>query len=146
MILVPALTTTIHKFQGFEAGFDDTDIFNRLICDPGDLKWEQTCPGALYTTISRAKTMGKPNHTEDHPKDSAIFWRGSGMSEKRILDGALKNGKKKGDPKEHCLLINKREAWVNHLVQKANETKTKQYKPKHKKRLKKIQFTQNGIE
>ena len=34
------------------------DIFRRLIIDPGDVKWEQTCPGALYVALSRAKPMG----------------------------------------------------------------------------------------
>ncbi len=35
--LVPAWATTIHKFQGFEAGFDENDQFKQLIVDPGDL-------------------------------------------------------------------------------------------------------------
>jgi hypothetical protein len=29
--LVPAWATTIHKFQGFEAGFDEKDQFQHLI-------------------------------------------------------------------------------------------------------------------
>ena len=32
--------TTIHKFQGFEAGFDINDVFRHLIVDPGDLKYQ----------------------------------------------------------------------------------------------------------
>ena len=56
--LVPAWASTIHKFQGFEAGFDDTDQFKYLIVDPGPTSWEQNCPGALYVALSRAKTMG----------------------------------------------------------------------------------------
>ncbi len=35
--LVPAWATTIHKFQGFKAGFDKNDQFKQLIVDPGDL-------------------------------------------------------------------------------------------------------------
>ena len=64
--------TTIHKFQGFEAGFDDSDMFCHLIVDPGDLKWEQTCPGALYVALSRAKTMGTYSTDTSFPRDSAI--------------------------------------------------------------------------
>ena len=53
--------TTIHRFEEFEefeAGFDDSDMFWHLIVDPSDLKWEQTCPGALYVALSRAKKYG----------------------------------------------------------------------------------------
>ena len=46
---------TVHKFQGLEAGFDDKDMLCQLIVDPGDQKWEHTCPGALYVALSRAK-------------------------------------------------------------------------------------------
>ena len=52
--LVPAWATTIHKFQGMEAGFDETDQFQRLIIDPGDIKTEQQQPGILYVATSRA--------------------------------------------------------------------------------------------
>jgi hypothetical protein len=65
--------TTIHKFQGFEAGFDDGDMFRHLIVDPGDLKWEQTCPGALYVALSRAKTMGTYSNDTSFPQDSDIY-------------------------------------------------------------------------
>ena len=50
--LVTSWATTIHKFQGFEAGTDIKDMFRYLICDPGDLKWEQDFPGALYVALS----------------------------------------------------------------------------------------------
>ena len=82
--------TTIHKFQGFEAGFDAKDMFRYLIVDPGDLKWEQTCPGALYVALSRAKTMGTFTSDTLFPRDSAIYWHGSGISTTRILEGHKK--------------------------------------------------------
>ncbi len=47
----------IHKFQGFEAGFDNKDMFCYLIVDLGDLKWEKTFLGALSVVLSRTKTM-----------------------------------------------------------------------------------------
>jgi hypothetical protein len=47
-LLIPAWATTIHKFQGFEAGFDENDQFNHLIVDPGDLTTKQQNPGILY--------------------------------------------------------------------------------------------------
>ena len=73
--------TTIHKFQEFEAGFDDKDMFRHLIVDPGVKKWEQTCPGALYVALSRAKTMRTFTSDTHYPKDSAIYWYGCGISE-----------------------------------------------------------------
>jgi hypothetical protein len=50
--LVTAWVTTIHKFQGFESGFDPNDQFKHLIVNPGDLTPEQQSPGILYAAIS----------------------------------------------------------------------------------------------
>ena len=110
--------TTIHKFQGFEAGFGVNDMFRHLIVDPGDIKWEQTCPGALYVALSRAKSMGSFTSDTNYPLDSAIYWYGSGISEHRILEGHMKNSKKKGAPKDKCVLIAKREKWIQYLNKK----------------------------
>ncbi len=71
--LVTAWATTIHKFQGFEAGFDPNDQFKHLIVDPGDLTTEQQNTGILYAAMSRAKTMGQMTPNNPHPKDIAIF-------------------------------------------------------------------------
>ena len=65
---MPAWATTIHKFQGFEAGFDDTDQFMYLIEDPGGVSWEKICPGALYVALSRAKTMDSITSNNKHPR------------------------------------------------------------------------------
>ena len=35
------ISTSIHKFQGMEAGFDKNNQFQHLIIDPGDIKSEQ---------------------------------------------------------------------------------------------------------
>jgi len=74
--LVPAWATTIHKFQGFKAGYDKTaDQFKHLIVDPGDLTTELQNPGILYVALSRAKTIGTVSPNTLHPKDSAILDR-----------------------------------------------------------------------
>ena len=39
--LVLAWATTIHKFQGFEAGFDENDPINYIIADINTLNWEK---------------------------------------------------------------------------------------------------------
>jgi ATP-dependent exoDNAse (exonuclease V) alpha subunit len=54
--LVPAWATTIHKFQGFEAGFEKIDQFKHLIVDSGNLTTQLQNPGTLYVAMSRAKT------------------------------------------------------------------------------------------
>lgn len=69
--------TTIRKFQDFEASFDKKDMFQHLLVDPGNLKWEQTCLGEFYVALSRAKTMGTFPSDTAFPRDSAIYWNGS---------------------------------------------------------------------
>lgn len=140
--LVPAWASTIHKFQGFEAGFDDADQFKYLIVDPGTLKWEHQCPGALYTAISRAKTMGTFFSDTDNPSDSAIYFHGNGICEDRIRYGALRKGAKKGDPRRYCKLINKREQWVSYLARRREETTRNEYTDKDIRLLKNKRFSQ----
>jgi hypothetical protein len=41
-----------------EARFEETDQFQRLIIDPGDIKTKQQQPGILYVATSRTKTIG----------------------------------------------------------------------------------------
>jgi hypothetical protein len=132
--LVLAWATNIHKFQGFEAGFDKNDQFKHLIVDPGDLTTELQIPGILHVALSRAKTIGKVSPNELHPKNSAIFWTGSGIcltrvpnkTRKRGLDGNMTN----------CLKFDKRQKWVDHLFEKNCITLLKQY---NEKRMKKNQ-------
>merc|ERR1711949_24746 len=90
----------------------------------GDTKWEQTCPGALYVALSRAKHMGTFTSETDYPLDSAIYWIGSGICNFRILEGHMKKSKKKGGTKEKCVLITKRDKWVEYLHRKQSRTNT----------------------
>ena len=84
--------TTIHKFQEFEASFDNNDMFWQLTVDPRDTSWEQTCPGALYVALSRAKTMGPFETDALFPSDSATYWQGCNVSVTQIREGSMKNG------------------------------------------------------
>ena len=137
--------TTIHKFQGFEAGFGANDMFRHLIIDPGDMKWEQTCPGALYVALSRAKTMGTFTSDTEYPLDSAIYWYGSGISQFRILEGHMKNSKKKGAPKEKCVLITKREKWVQYLHKKESQTNTTFFNEANISRMTSLHHSQEEV-
>ncbi len=118
--LVTAWATTIHKFQGFEAGFDPIDQFKHLIVNPGDLTAEQQNPGILYAAMSRAETMGQMTPNNPHPKDSAIFWTGWGICKNRVLD-ITKKRELDGNI-TNCLKINKRQEWVNPLLEQSQLT------------------------
>ena len=50
--LVLAWATTVHKFQGFEAGFGEKDTVNYIIADINSLEWEKTNPGTAYVMAS----------------------------------------------------------------------------------------------
>ena len=120
-------------------------MFRHLIVDPGDLKWEQTCPGALYVAFSRAKTMGTFNEDTSFPQDSAIYWYGTGISTTRILDGHLKNNTIKGGPKVKCLLITKRDHWVAFLHQRKEETSINVFSDVEKRELRTVTHTQSEV-
>jgi hypothetical protein len=126
--LVPAWATTIHKFQGFKAGFDKNDQFKHLIVDLGDLTTELLNSRTLYVALSRAKTIGTVTTNELHPKDSAIFWTGSRMCLKRVLNITQKKGQ--DGNMTNCLKVEKRQKWVDHLFEQSLITTSKQYKAK----------------
>lgn len=120
-------------------------MFRHLIVDPGDLKWEQTCPGALYVALSRAKTMGTYSTDTSFPQDSAIYWYGSGISTTRILEGHKKNNTRKGGPKVKCLLITKRERWVAFLHKKMEHTRPNVFSKSDKRKIRAAKHTQAEV-
>jgi hypothetical protein len=133
--LVTAWATTIHKFQGFEAGFDPNDQCKYLIVDPGDLTTKQQNPGILYAAMTRAKIMRQMTPNNPHPKDSAIFWTGSGICKNRVLNITKKRGFD-GNIR-NCLKINKRQEWVNHLLEQSQLTSSGQYSERRVNKIKK---------
>ena len=58
--LILAWTTTVHKFQGFEPGFQQGDLIDRIIASLNNLDWGK-CPGAAYVATSRARTIAQSN-------------------------------------------------------------------------------------
>ena len=142
--LVTAWATTIHKFQGFEAGFDETDMFRRLIINPGSEKWEKDCPGAFYVSLSRAKTMGSRTSDTDFPKDSAIYWIGEGVNINRIRQGAYIKRKKRSDPIRQCDAVIKRERWVQYLQRRKDLTTKRIYSKSELRDIKKKRFPPTG--
>ena len=142
--LEPSWATTIHKFQGFKAGFDEGDMFNYLIVDPGDLTWEQLCPGAFYVALSRAKTIGTLSSETAFPRDSAIYWIGSGVSSSRIVEGSLKMGKK-GQPKTKCVWVSRRDQWVQYLTNRKENTTTPEYTSTYITHMTTVNYTQGEV-
>ena len=113
-----AFGITIHRCQGMETGFDKDDRWNRIILDPGDIDWEiRMNLGTLYTSTSRGKTLGSKN--VKYPKDSAIYWTGTGVSTDRLRNCRYK---KSG---QECESYRKRKAWVGYIEKKAEETKNR---------------------
>ena len=141
--LVPAWATTIHKFQGMEAGFDKNDQFQHLIIDPGDIKSEQQQPGILNVATSRAKTIEHMTQETPQTKMSALYWTGGGMSKNRVIDGSTeKQPNKQGHKRVECLKIEKRHKWVTYLIKQQELTITDTY---NKDRLKRIKNKQEQI-
>ena len=85
--------------------------------------------------MSRAKTMGQITPNNTHPKDSAIFWTGSGICKNRVLNITKKRGLDGNIT--NCLKINKRQAWVNHLLEQSQPTSSGRYSEKWVNKIKK---------
>jgi len=105
-----------------------------VIVDPGDLMTELLNPGMLYIATSRAKTIGTVTPNELHPKDSTIFWTGSGMCLSRVLNITQKRGL--DGNMTNCLKVDKRQKWVDHLFEQSCITSSNKY---NAKKLKKIE-------
>ena len=71
--LVLAWATTVHKFQGFEAGVDGKDQINRIVADIGPLDWEETIPGTAFVVMSQARTISNPTVDNPYPTDSTLY-------------------------------------------------------------------------
>jgi hypothetical protein len=80
--------------------------------------------------------MGQTTPYNPHPKDGAIFWTGSGICENRVLNITKKRGLDGNIT--NCLKINKRQAWVNHLVLEQSQlTSSGRYSEKRANKIEK---------
>jgi hypothetical protein len=85
--------------------------------------------------MSRAKTMGQMTPNNPHPKDSAIFWTGLGICKNRVLNITKKRGLDGNIT--NCLKINKRQEWVNHLLEQSQLTSSGQYSERRVNKIEK---------
>lgn len=83
-------------------------MFEVLVCDPHDCLVENKSLGLLYTAVSRATTLG-----DSDAKDSAIYFIGEHMNEKRVRC----IGKKKDSVDDYKRVTERRE-WVHFLRSK----------------------------
>ena len=119
--LILAWATTIHKFQGFEAGFGKDDHIKYIIADINTLGWEKLHPGTAYVVASRAKTIGKVTNDVKYPTRSNLFFVGT-LGERRFKECRVKqNG-------EECLLVEQCDAWVTYLTSRVEDTKIRRSK------------------
>jgi len=110
--LTLAYARTIHKFQGLTAGPVDEgkikNMYDVIVCDPDEKRFEGSSLGLLYTAVSRATTLG-----DEDGLNSAIYFTGKDFKGRRIRQLGLK----KGSSDEYDLVIFRRR-WVAHI--KAN--------------------------
>ena len=63
-----------------------------------------------------------------HPKNSALYWTGSGMSVNRVMNGTTKKQQNtQGQERVNCLKIDKRRNWVRYLTDRKDITMTDTY-------------------
>ena len=80
-------------------------MFDVIICDPDENKFEGQFLGLLYTAVSRATTLG-----DDDGLNSAIYFTGNNFTAERIRC----IGKKKNS-QDNFLNVTRRSIWVSHL-------------------------------
>jgi hypothetical protein len=85
--------------------------------------------------MSHAKTMGQMTPNNPHPKDSAIFWTGLGICKNRVLNITKKRGLDGNI--SNCKKINKRQEWVNHLLEQSQLTSSGGYSERRVNKIEK---------
>ena len=122
--LIPAWATTIHKFQGFEAGKDPWDAIQNLIVDCGDQSAENRCPGLLYFAVSRAKMLGEIVGYDSFPTDSALYFERN-ICNHRVMHCSTRFDKSNPDERIEKENITNRNLWVQFLLDRAQITREK---------------------
>lgn len=110
-----AWASTIHKFQGHEAGKEQNDSIKTILADPGSLGFENTNPGTLFTVVSRVRTLG--NLTEGSKNhSSSLYFVGDNMCYERVLKIGFTS------KNERAKKFIQRDQFVNHLKQRLSDT------------------------
>ncbi len=117
MPLEVSYARTIHKFQGLTAGPVDEgkipNMYQCIICDPDEKKYEGTSLGLFYTATSRATTLG-----DDDGLNSAIYFSGKQFKEERIRGlTKLKNSD------QDFIMAKKRKKWIEFIKRRERMSK-----------------------
>ncbi len=80
-------------------------MYDCIVCDPGEKRFEGTNIGMLYTAISRATTLGDPDGL-----NSAIYFKGEDFRESRLRQ----LGKHVGTTIDYKNIA-RRKLWVQYL-------------------------------
>ncbi len=89
--------------------------------------------------------MGTYSNDTSFPRDSSIYWYGSGISTTRILEGHNKINTRKGGPKVNFLLITKRERWVAFLQKKMEHIRASVFSESDKQKIRAAKNTQEEV-
>ena len=105
-----AFALTVHRCQGLSAGKSKPgqprNAIQRMVLDVGSRGFEALCPGAAYTGISRATTLG-----EDTIMNSALFFIGDNLNNSRLI-----NMSQYAKQKKTLLRIRRRNNWTEILA------------------------------
>jgi hypothetical protein len=125
-----------------EAGFDENNQFQCLIIDPGDIKTEQN--SQEYSMLLQFMQIQLDIMQETpQPKNSALYWTGSGMSISRVISGTTKRQQnRQGHKRVNYLKIEKRHKWVTYFAKQKELIMTDTY---NKDRLRRIKNKQKQI-
>ena len=100
------------------------NMFECIICDPDDGKFESSALGLLCTAVSRATTLG-----DEDGLNSAIYFIGEHMTEERIR----RIGMRKGSRNEFIRVAERRN-WAKHI--ESNERRSHLSKRKENETMK----------
>ena len=137
--LILAWASTIHRFQGFEAGPGPNDTVKHLLVDPGPGTFEHLALGILYVALGRAKTIGN-FQDEGTNYSSSLYWIGSNMCRNRVKQIGMKKDNTKG------VALLQREKWVDFLKKQKKITDNVYNEEKVKSMMKTYEAISNATQ
>lgn len=100
-----SFATTIHKFQGMEAGPGKT--IKIIVVDIGNSLFESNCPGTAYVACSRVSTLENFDINK-----TPLYFHGE-VTYDRLTNLIYKRNSNK--EKEEYLTVQRRSKWIEHL-------------------------------
>lgn len=111
-----AFARTIHKIQGKEFG-ERFKGMPAIVANIGERQIEAKHPGATYTVISRASTIGNGNADK-----SSLYFSGKRFEENRFTDLIYKKKTKQNTEPECYEKVAKRKRWMVYINKSSEQT------------------------